>query len=195
MPTTSTVGRGHCDAANRSTGATRPLFAVRPAPAPRSRPLRGRRGVRAAPPHVPHPCALHRWFALPDGNRRTRLTNQSGSTVRGAAPDHRSPVGDRSAALAGLGLAVRSLLSLRRGEACRRARGRLKGGAVSTGCGIPKLGAIDRAPSHAAPAPAASAWYVCLPRRSAPLHRLPATTCGSPCGVKGAGTTLHAQHH
>jgi hypothetical protein len=164
------------------------------APAQWPRPLRGRRGVRAAPPHVPHPCALHRWFALPDGNRRTRLTNQSGSTVRGAAPDHRSLL--RSLRCVGrLGLAVRLLLSLRRGEAWRRARGSTNGGAIFKGDGVPKVGAIDRAPSHAAPAPAAAAWYISL---SAP-PRTPASPAGDDLRValrvKGAGTTLHAKQH
>jgi hypothetical protein len=78
MLTTSVVRRGHSDAANRSTGSTLPVFAVRLAPAERPRPLRGRRGVRAAPPHVPHPCSLCPYFVCRTRHRRTRLTKWTG---------------------------------------------------------------------------------------------------------------------
>ena len=86
MLTTSAAGQGHSDAANRSTGATRPLFAVRPAPAPRPRPLRGRRGAHAAPAHVPHPCALWPYFVCCKQHRRRRLTKWTGlHCARGCA--------------------------------------------------------------------------------------------------------------
>ena len=56
------------------------------APAQRPRPLRGRRGVRAAPPHVPHPCALWPYFVCPPGHRRRRLTKWTGlHCARGCA--------------------------------------------------------------------------------------------------------------
>jgi len=67
----------------------------------------------------------------------------------------------------------------------RRVVGRValsKGGAVFKGSGVPEVGAIDRAPSHAAPAPTASAWYVSPSAPPALIHRLPATACGPPSG-------------
>src|SRR5213592_4670877 len=55
MPTTSAVGRGHSDAANRSTGATHPLFAGHVCPRPTAEAPAGpaRRARRASPRPTP----------------------------------------------------------------------------------------------------------------------------------------------
>jgi len=77
----------------------------------------------------------------------------------------------------------------------RRVVGRValsKGGVIFKGRGVPEVVPISKAPSHAAPAPAAAAWYV---SRERPPH-----TDSSPVGdglraalrVNQAGTTLRA---
>src|SRR5262245_18763282 len=135
------------------------------APAQRPRPLRGRRGVRAAPPLDPPSASAACSFAmLVIAQRRPlRLPTEAKETLRlvaqGCARSHLAcwrPL-KLVRPCSGCGAVAPHL---DRGEACRRARGNTNGIAISKACGVPLVGAINRAPSHAAPAPAASAWYV-----------------------------------
>ncbi len=173
-------GAGHSDAANRSTGATHPLFARRPAPPHH----RGPCGAGAAcAPRLPsiHPSrlrlALLPCWSSPDGDRCAcppRQKKRCALPFR-AARGTTSPDGDRRMRLvvpcSGCGAVAPHL---DRGEACRRAHSSSMDRAIVKDGGVPEVGAINRAPSHAAPAPAAVAWYV--------SPSAPPRTASSPAG-------------
>ena len=140
-----------------------------PAPAQRPRPLRGRRGVRAAPPLDPPlrlRLALLPCWSSPDGDRCACPPRQK---KRCALP--------RGASLALLAAGFRRFaFSLDRGEAWRRAR------AASERSDLPTCRRANRpivAPSHAAPAPGRCRVVAA---GSAPAH----TACaGSPRSARG----------
>lgn len=161
------------------------------APAQRPRPLRGRRGARAAPPLDPPLASAACSFAMLviAQGRPLRLPTEAKETLhlaaQGCARSHLACW--RSLKLvrpcSGCGAVAPHL---DRGEACRRARG-----AFARSCKRP-----TQAPSHAAPALAASAWYVSpvatVPHSFIACQRRPA---GRPDGVKEARTTLQPKHH
>lgn len=82
MPTTSAAGRGHSDAANRSSGATRALFAGTACPHPAAEAPAGpaRRARRASPRSTP--CSLRPYFVCPTGHRRHAPDKMDGPPLR-----------------------------------------------------------------------------------------------------------------
>lgn len=208
--------RGVCRAYNIGRGgggrhdAERPTLSgdaqsARPGRPSHHHPGRGPCGAGAAcAPRLPsiHPprlrLALLPCWSSPKGDRCAcppRQKKRYALTLR-AARGTTSPGGDRRMRLvvpcSGCGAVAPHL---DRGEACRRARGNAKGIAISKGCGVPCVRSLDGAPSHAAPAPAASAWYV--------SPSAPPRTDSSPEGdglwaalrVNQAGTTLQPKQH
>ena len=120
MPTTSVVGVGASHGLPSAHSADAYAVAAGSSPTPTTEAPAGPRGVRAAPPHDPHPCSL-RQTVLSSAlrNRRKRLTKQAASAARGASHAPSSPTA--TAALlgpcSGFGLIG---LSLDRGGAWRR---------------------------------------------------------------------------
>ena len=85
MRTTSVAGQGHSDAANRSAGATRALFAGRACPCPATEAPAGpaRRARRASPRSTPRVCGLLFCHA---GHRLTATAALAHRGKRNAAP-------------------------------------------------------------------------------------------------------------
>ena len=171
MHTTSATGQGHSDAANRSTGATCALFAGHVCPCPAAEAPAGpaRRARRASP--RPTPVLALALFCLP-----YRAPAQAPDKMDGP------PL---CAGLRAAPIALRRLLRLGgRARACGAVAPQPAtwGGVASGAFERWSVGALERsnvrtleclvysAPSHAAPAPAASAWSLRPPRWLAPLR-------------------------
>jgi hypothetical protein len=200
MRTTSAAGQRHSDAANRSTGATRPLFAGHACPCPAAEAPAGpaRRARRASPRSTPRVCGLLFCHA---GHRPKATAALAHRGKRNAAPccSGLRAVSPRLLAIARAG---KTVLGLRCSGSSPGSRGGVSSGAwqheghaVSKDGGVPFVGAIDRAPSHAAPAPAASAWYVSPSAPPCTPSSLASDDLRAALSGEGGRTTLQAKHH
>ena len=200
MPTTSVAGQGHSDAANRSTGATRALFAGHVCPCPAAEAPAGpaRRARRASPRSTLRVCGLLFCHA---GHRPKATAALAHRGKRNAAPC-RSGLRAVSPRLLATAEAGETVLGLRCCGSSPGSRGGVSSGAwqherhsdlQSLWCPVcrsDRQGALARRAG-----PSAFAWYVSLSAPPRTPSSLASDGLRAALSGEGGGTTLQSKHH